>query len=477
MDKHLYTLIVPTFNRPESLKRLLRYLVAHEVDFPVLVLDSSSPKVRKINRRLITSLDFSCDYIEFQEDVHPFDKFREGIEGVKTPLCGLCADDDIPIIEGIRASFDFLNQHPDYTVAHGYYFQFALDANQLRITNITYYTPDYDMNEPLARLHALLRHYQALTYGTYRTNALLKIFNMVRPVKSILARELLSSALAVVYGKVARLPVMFCGRNLGPSNSYANWHPLEWLISNPDGLFVEYVYYRNLILNETLATLDNGYDQATTRRIIDLIHMQYLARHMPSESFDHIIEESLNKTKPEAIFGSPPVTIGLLKAAGEYTPLPGAKRTGAGDGDRTTSVTTAVGNEEHALQKGTTKSASPQQILGKPAWRKRIYRRTVAMALQLEPHAPWLVSTMRAIKRRLNVSAENDELVLVKPDNTNADPPKLRNQSEQPQPVVCETKTRRYVLAPAFVSPPESFDIQLDERSTDRLILSLDYYR
>ena len=485
MNDQIYTLIIPTFNRPESIERLLRYLVAQNVDFPVRVLDSSRQRVRKLNRKLIASLPLTCEYVEFPEDTHPFDKFREGIEGVKTPLCGLCADDDLPIVEGLRASFDFLEKNPDYTVAHGYYFQFALDENQMQITTITYYTPDYDMDEPLARLHALMRHYQALTYGTYRQETLLKIFNMVRPVESILARELLSSALAVVYGKIARIPVLFAGRNLGPSSSYKNWHPLEWLIGDPEGLFKEYVFYRNLILNETLASSHNGYDKVAAQAIIDLIHMQYLARHMPDESFDHIVMQSLDKIDATQIFTSHPVMMGLVNAAADYSPLPGTKTRRE---NTPTSVPAPINDEVQTAPEepdicGTpdipNRHSTPEmpEAPQKIGLRARFYRRAVGILVGLEPIAPRLVSRLRTAKRRIYAQSASENIVPQQPAVVEVEPVPIPVEPAPLQPVTFDTDTRRYVLAPDFVDPPESFDIQLDKGSTKRLIQSLDFYR
>lgn len=313
-----YTLVIPTYNRPEALARLLRHLAAHEVRFPVRILDSSRPEVRATNAALVAGLDLACIHTEYPEEMHPFDKFREGIHSVETPFCGLCADDDLLLVDGLRASIEFLQANPDYSVAHGCYFQFSHTPGQFLITTITYEAPDYAMEEPLRRLQALMRHYQALTYGTYRTHTLARIFDAVRPVTSILAREMLSSALAVVHGKVARLPVLSHGRNLDPSSGYVNWHPLEWAIRDPVGLFAEYRLYRRLLLQEVLTLAGEGQDAVQAGRLVDLIHLQYLVRHAPDEVFDHIIQETFADLDPAEIFASMPVTMALQRAADEY---------------------------------------------------------------------------------------------------------------------------------------------------------------
>ena len=254
MQSSDYTLIIPTFNRDDSLSRLLKYLEAQNFPYPIHVLDSSVEEIRETNRELIESVQLECRQVVFSEDTHPFDKFRDGVAEVETELCGLCADDDVILVDGLRESIEFLLANPDYSVAHGYYFQFLYEPKEIFVSTITYYTPSYTNDEPLERLQALMRHYQALTYGTYRSEVLLKVFDNVRPVTSILGRELLSSALAAVYGKVARLPNLFYGRSLGPSASYSCWHPLEWVINDPTDLFSSYKLYRDILLSQTLTS-------------------------------------------------------------------------------------------------------------------------------------------------------------------------------------------------------------------------------
>ena len=314
-----YTLVVPTYNRSNDLAVLLAYLQAQQADFRILVLDSSKKSELTKNRKAAKAVSLNIEHHEFDLRTRPFDKFRAGVEMVETPYCSLCADDDIPLPRGLNTSVELLKAKRDLAVAHGYYFQFARHPNSMNLASITYYTPDISDDEPVARVHTLMRHYQALTYGVYRTEVLQHIFDAVRPVTSLLGRELLSSALAVVRGKIARVNGFYMGRNLGPSSGHVHWHPLEWSIESPEGLFAEFARYREILAREVLSMSDNDRTEEDVTRLLDLIHLHYYVRHAPEESLDYSVEAVLEGRCPDEIFAAPEVTYPLIEAAARYS--------------------------------------------------------------------------------------------------------------------------------------------------------------
>ena len=427
--RDLFTLVIPTYNRPECLGRLLRYLEAGGVEFRIRVLDSSRGPERRENQRIAKASSLNYEYVEFDEKTHPFDKFRAGVAGVTTPFCCLCADDDILLPDGLIASVRFLEANPDYAVAHGYYFQFMVDHSELRLTTITYYTPSYDEADPIARVHALMRHYQALTYGVYRTDVLQRIFAAVIPVTSLLARELLSSALATVEGRVARLPLLYHGRNLGPSSGHVNWHPLEWLIRDPKGLFGEYASYRALLAGAIQCRPDETRSKEEIERLLDLIHMQYLIRHAPDETFDFIVRESLDGKDAEAIFSTHAVGVALWQAAEEYAPL-------------------------GKLMRRPPNSPGRLPAIAYSAWPVRLVH-------AVDRISPRIGFQLRQTGKRifnLKTSALDNDVITTEPRSI-------------------RSAVRNYQLAPAFISPPARFGVSIGESDIARLIATLDAYQ
>jgi glycosyltransferase domain-containing protein len=287
------TLIVPTYNRPQLLAALLGYLEAEKADCRVLVLDSSSPDVLAANRDRVAGCGLDAEFLEFP-DLDPTEKWRRGLHRVTTPFCAFCADDDLVIVEGVRRCLDVLRSSPASSVVQGYSFTFLpRPEGDIELNNIVYFRPTIDDRSPLRRLDKLFQKYQAPTYGLFRAPALRRIFDALPPAMKILTRELLWSALAAIDGHLVRLPDFSYGRCMGPSGSYDCWHPLEWFCKDPDGLFREYLHYRNLLARAIMQRADNNQKPEEIHGMLDLIHLRYLGRHAPDSVLEFIAEQQI----------------------------------------------------------------------------------------------------------------------------------------------------------------------------------------
>jgi glycosyltransferase domain-containing protein len=289
-----FTLVIPTYNRPKPLEALLAYLRAKKQRCRILILDSSLPQQREVNRSVIALTDLKIQYSEFPSEMHPFDKFREGVHQVTTEFCALCGDDDLVVLDGVERCLDTLRHNPQASVAQGYSFSFQCQPNgDMDLGSILYFTSTVDDATPLARLAKLFSRYQAATYGNYRTPALQRILAAIRPMTSILGRELLGSALAAIQGQMIRVPCFSHGRSTDASESYEHWHPLEWFAKDPQGLFSEYCVYRELMEQAVLEQPDNNLDAAAVRRILDLISLRYLIKHAPDGALAFMTQQKL----------------------------------------------------------------------------------------------------------------------------------------------------------------------------------------
>jgi glycosyltransferase domain-containing protein len=312
-----YTLVVPTYNRSKQLERLLSYLTRENAAFPILILDSSHEEHRLNNQAIIKQSSLKIYYCEYDTSIKPFDKFYDGVTQVKTLFCQLCADDDFILVKEIPQCIQSLKAHPDASVVHGYYFSFfECDVQKsMDISQILYYTPTNDAVEPLLRLRNLFKQYQALTYGVYRTPILKRILHTIKDVNRILARELLASALAVIYGKIIRLPCFTHGRSMAASESYQFWHPLEWLVRTPEGLFSEYKDYKKILVAEIMSLPNNGSLKEEVERKVDLIHVDYLLHHAPLNAYEFLMDNIFSGKAVDEIWPDHAVQIPLIEAA------------------------------------------------------------------------------------------------------------------------------------------------------------------
>jgi glycosyltransferase domain-containing protein len=331
-----FTLVIPTYNRPKPLAALLSHIGATRPTCRVLILDSSQPQLRAATRNVADSANLALDYVEFPSETHPFDKFREGVHKVTTEFCALCADDDLVVLEGVARCLDALRHNPQASVAQGYSFSFLCRPDgAMDLGNILYFSSSVDDVNPLERLTELFAHYQAATYGNYRTPVLQRILDTLQPMRSILGRELLGSALAAVEGQMIRVPCFSHGRSMDASESYEHWHPLEWFAKDPEGLFAEYHRYRELIVQAVLGRPDNNADPATVRRVLDVIHLRYVVKHAPDGALAFIADQKTFDVPFEDYWPQPEIHQPLLEAARIGTSAP-------------TSISAILGGQRHS---------------------------------------------------------------------------------------------------------------------------------
>ena len=80
---------------------------------------------------------------------------------------------------------------------------------------------------------------------------------------------------------------------MGPSAAFDYWHPLEWFSKDPDSLFAEYLRYRELTTAAIFRRADNEHQLDEIHGMLDLIHLRYLAQHMPDSAVQFIVEQQI----------------------------------------------------------------------------------------------------------------------------------------------------------------------------------------
>ena len=320
----LFTLVVPTYNRPHELTALMNYLARLRVRFPILVLDSGSEESRRTTRSLVGHLGLSATVLEYDSSAKPFDKFRYGSFRVTTPYAAICADDDLILVDGLVACLEALEADPQAAVAHGYYFAFTdrtRGEGRMDLEHIVYDSRSIESPDPIARVRDLFRDYQALTYGIYRTHVLRDVLNATSPFRHVLTQELLSGALSVVHGKMLRVPVFSNGRAINASHPYTRWHPFLWLMEDPESLAKEYAWFRQVLVSALTDRPDYARDAADTGRLLDLIATFYLYRHTPPETFDLVLDRAFGDQPMDRLWQDLAMQLPMINSAENVEPL------------------------------------------------------------------------------------------------------------------------------------------------------------
>ena len=84
-----YTLLIPTYNRPDHLRRLLGYLAARRFEFPIRVLDSSSGDSLSENRETVKGRELDIAHEVYDPAIPIHKKVELGVASVESTYCCL----------------------------------------------------------------------------------------------------------------------------------------------------------------------------------------------------------------------------------------------------------------------------------------------------------------------------------------------------------------------------------------------------
>jgi len=284
----MITILIPTYNRPGYLKRILGYYNDFRVAYNIIVADSSSDEIKKANEETISSFsNLGLKHLSYPPEVNPYLKIADAIGHVNTKYCVICADDDFTTPNGINQSVNFLESNPDSAIAHGRYISFWLERRgngQYFRWQPTYSALSITFEHPEQRLTYHLSNYCTPTlYAVHRT-ALLRLIvaeTLKAKLDTLLFSELLVSMLAVVYGKTKHLDVLYAGRDATSIRS-VHWPTLADLIRA--GTYdIEYGKFRDCLAIHL--SNNSQLDLLNSKRVVDEAMSAYMKKYYyPSKS-------------------------------------------------------------------------------------------------------------------------------------------------------------------------------------------------
>jgi glycosyltransferase domain-containing protein len=212
-----YSIVIPTFNRPHCLKRLLDYCDECKIINQIIVVDSSSKENKSLNKEILDShKNLRINYLDsYPETVNPFVKYRDALNYVDAKYCFFCADDDFFFPKGIEQLINFLDNNSDYSTAYGYHFNFWIDKNEefkYRIIR----GESIENQHPEERLYRHLSKYNHATfYDVHKTESLkLALTLTLKYTNDYRFGELFPSMLDLIYGKMKYLNILSGAREI-----------------------------------------------------------------------------------------------------------------------------------------------------------------------------------------------------------------------------------------------------------------------
>ena len=272
-----HTLVIPTFNRPELLKKIIHYYRDRAPWIDLLVLDSSRTEIAQQNAAVLSLFGAGVSHVVFPEDVAVVSKLADGLALVRTPTVSFCADDDLVFPHGLAEAIAFLDGHHDYVCAHGLYLNFRTAGQDLFLSS-EYSSPSIEAAHSGARVFQLCQKYESLFYAVFRTQDAHGVFTALTANSTLHFQELFQSVAAVIQGKAKRLPVIYGARRSGPPAEAGRdkWQTYTWFADNPAEVLEHYRIYRDLLeaFYQAQVTAPRSPRQEFVR-MLDLAHAVY----------------------------------------------------------------------------------------------------------------------------------------------------------------------------------------------------------
>jgi glycosyltransferase domain-containing protein len=260
------SIIIPTYDRPDALRRTISYLQAGRPRLPIIVADGSNGATAARNAETCARLGANITYLSRPSATkgpgavstaeyamvmeNYFERYSAALEAVTTDYVAVCADDDLLVPESAVRAAAFLDEHPAYVSCHGIYLAFRYIDTDIQIESVIYDGRSIDGTEVGSRLMQLLAHYEAPYYGVYRTAIQREIMAQVSRINVGLFFEIFHSSATAVRGKIKRLGNIYYLRNVGnPPHARPREGLPQWASTDLDDLHDRYREHRQRVID------------------------------------------------------------------------------------------------------------------------------------------------------------------------------------------------------------------------------------
>lgn len=225
MNSGQVTCLVPTHERPQFLRRLLRFYELFSPDFSLSIIDSSTSAAAAENLACVEDWRGSSK-IRYQHfDLNLIEKCIRGLEQVRTPFAVLCADDDFLFPDAVSRCVEFLKEEPGFSSALGRTAEFSPRLPVWCCRILRGYSIEDE--QPFVRCRRLVSSWFTNFYAVYRTETLLDNFRITAAHTNSSLNyhipEMLLSQLSALRGRIKVIPAIYSlmerhGTNIGSAS-------------------------------------------------------------------------------------------------------------------------------------------------------------------------------------------------------------------------------------------------------------------
>lgn len=243
----MISILIPTLNRSDFLIRALYYYSKVGFKGYVCIGDSSDAQHIEKTKRAIYALEGKLRIIYRSFPNPPYTHggmvIKELIELAPTPYAVFAGDDDFVIPNGLEECAAFLENHPEYSAAHGARIVVSVQSSRAfgRLDSASYVPqPILESETASERWSDYMLLTSSTQYAVHRTETWRRMYRDVARIPDLyLGSELLPCGLSVILGKIKQLNCLTTVFQINDDHVF-NWatnsmyslivHP-EWSLS------------------------------------------------------------------------------------------------------------------------------------------------------------------------------------------------------------------------------------------------------
>ncbi len=314
MDLSSVTLLVPTLNRAAFLQELLSYCKKTGLSSPILIGDSSRPDQQKMIMGSIEKARpaVNVEYFYYPVEMNVYKVLYDLLKKVTTPYAAFLGDDDFFVPGTLLKAVRFLDQHPDYSVAHGESILIAANANTTPALDSVgaYGQSSHEQALPSERLMSHMSRYTTTAFSIHRTEEMRENHRKVVEANlDIRMSEQVLSGLSLIQGKSKKIGgLLMVRRGHGDQDSQKLSQRMDfwdWVFSKP---WSNFFWTGCGILAEELARKQDISNEAASQAAYQALKANIMSNRFkfsggkPPPTFRQKVKLKLKKYKPLKYF-------------------------------------------------------------------------------------------------------------------------------------------------------------------------------
>lgn len=211
-------ILIPTRNRPTSLRGLLEYLARFYPEAEVFVADGSTATFQMQNESYVRSVQQAgaprVDYQAFDEDMSLFERLSTVLRSLDDEFIAMNADDDYPIVENLLLAERRLAETPGAMFAGGHLIHININSTKSSIARLDA-VRDITDSDVLTRLAMFGAFPFTTSYGVARRGLLLDRYDFLQTWTSPSFFDLAVGMMDLIHGTFVSVPefAFICTRN------------------------------------------------------------------------------------------------------------------------------------------------------------------------------------------------------------------------------------------------------------------------